>query len=89
LKVERFNAAIEEFYHAPSWKTHIVSKIISNSRIYNYEYSYRKDTVTGKYFVQSIKAGCQDTGYQIENHQRVKLYYQFDTASLGIENIVE
>jgi hypothetical protein len=88
-KVERLNEAIERLYQAPSWKANRVGKIISNAIIYKFDYSYSKDAVTGKYFVQTIKADCFDTGYQIESNRKVQLYYQFDATSLGVENIVE
>lgn len=89
MNVEQFNAAIEKAYHSRNWNEHIIGKIISNSRRYDYEYVYKKDTINGKYFVQSIKTSCSDIGYQIENHRNVLLNYQFDTTSLGVENIVE
>ena len=89
LKVERSNSSLELSYHTPAWKADRLSKIISNSVIYKHEYSYIKDTVSGKYFVQTIRSNCYQTGYQIENHRNVQLNYRFDATSLGIEAIVE
>jgi hypothetical protein len=89
VKVERLNAALERLYQTPSWKANRVGKIISNSIVYKYQYTYSKDINTGKYFVQTIKANCYEAGYQIESNRKVQLYYQFDATSLGVENIVE
>lgn len=89
LKNDRLNAALVSSYHSPNWKADKLGKIIANSVIYNYEYSYAKDSVAGKYFVQTIKVDCHNTGYQIENHQKVQLYYQFEAINLGIKNIIE
>lgn len=87
LQDARRNKSTEESYHSRNWKAFSVTKIIADSTIFKYEYSYVKDTVTGKYFVQTMKADCKQTGYQVENHRKVQLYYTFDAASLGIENI--
>jgi hypothetical protein len=87
LKNEKFNASLENAYHSRYWKATRLSKIISNSIIYTYEYTYGKDAVDDKYHVETIKADCYQVGYQVENHRAVQLYYQFDVLSLGIENI--
>jgi hypothetical protein len=89
LQVERLNAEVVDSYHSPYWKSNRLDRIISSSAIYQAEYSYRKDAVTGKYFVHTIKADCNDTGYQVGNLRKVQLYYQFNITSLGVENIVE
>jgi hypothetical protein len=87
LQDARLNKAIEDLYHTPTWKANSVSKIIFDTMTFKHEYSYNKDLATGKYFVQTIKADCYQTGYQVENHRKVQLYYTVDAASLGIENI--
>lgn len=87
--IAHLNKSVESDFHSANWKKRALGNIIANSKIYNYEYSYSKDSLTGKYFVQTIKAVCYETGYQIENHRKVQLYYHFDATSLGIKNIVE
>lgn len=87
--VERLNEGNEILYHSKHWKADRVDKIIFNSINYKYEYNYTKDSVTGKYFVSTIKADCHNSGYQIETHRNVLLHYQFDVTSLGIKNIIE
>ena len=89
MNVEAFNRQIEVDFNSPHWKAFKVNKIIANPVIYNYRYSYMKDTVTGKYFLQTIKADSYESGYQIETHRKVQLYYQYEANSLGVEKIVE
>jgi|GEM_PF-2061514 len=89
LKTERINASLEKSFHSLYWKADKQSKIVSSSIINMCEYSYNKDIISGKYYIQTIKSDCHDTGYQIENKQKMQLYYQFDVTSLGISNIVK
>ena len=87
VAVEIRKRGIAYLYHSPGWKADRVSKIVPYSETFNNEYSYAKDTATGKYFIQSLKFNCYETGYQIENNQSVQLYYQFNLNSLGVENV--
>ena len=89
LKVERLNKALENAYLSPYWKADKLGKIVANSIIFKHEYSYTKDIVIGKYFVQSIKTDCYETGYQIENGRKVELYFQYNATGLDIQNIVD
>lgn len=84
-QVAGLNRSLEQLYHSPTWKANRVGKIVSNSITFKHEYSYAKDTVTGKYRIQTIKADCYQTGYQIENNRKMQLYYQFDATSLGLK----
>jgi hypothetical protein len=84
-KVEIFNRSLELSLLNPNWKANQLSRLISSTVVYNYEYSYAKDTSTGKYFVETIKTNCYQTGYQVEHHQNVQLHYQFDFTSLDVQ----
>ncbi|HVX50494.1 MAG TPA: hypothetical protein VHB48_10060 [Chitinophagaceae bacterium] len=78
---------VEDLYHSRNWKADRVSKIVPKSLTFNDEYSYIKDTVTGKYFVKTINLDCFETGHQVENNRNVQLYFKIDINSLGIENV--
>ncbi len=88
IKVERLNKGLNNAYNSPYWKADKLGKIVSESLIHKNEYSYTKDATNGKYYVETVKANCYQTGFQIENKRKVQLHFQFDIASLGIENIV-
>ena len=79
------NKGIKDAYNSLYWKADRLGKIMSNFVVYKYEYVYQKDTIAGKYFVQTIKANGYDTGYQIETNQKVQLGYRFDANSTGIK----
>ncbi len=89
LKVDLLNRSLEESFHNGAWKADRLSKIMSNLLIFKHEYSYRKDSVTGKYFVETIKLDCNNTGYHVANHRNVQLYFQCDASSSGIEGVIE
>lgn len=87
MKVDAFNKQIEDDFHSSHWNADKVNKIIANPVIFNYHYSYMKDAVTGKYFLQTIKAESYESGYQIETRRFVKMNYQYLATSLGIIKI--
>lgn len=87
MKVDPFNQSIESAFHSQYWKADKLSKIIANPVILHYDYTYMKDSLTGKYFLHKIKADSYESGYQIENHRSVKMNYQYIANSLGVAKI--
>jgi hypothetical protein len=83
--VERTNESLERSYLSKNWKANRLSRIISSSLIFKYEYIYAKDKTLGKYFVQKIIVDSYESGKQIETRRKVQLHYKFEAISLGVE----
>lgn len=83
--VERTNESLERSYLSKNWKANRLSRIISTSLIFKYEYIYAKDSASGNYFVQKIIVDSYNTGNQIETRRKVQLHYKFKATSLGVD----
>lgn len=85
MKVESLNRATTNLFHTKTWKANRVTKMISDKIIYKYDYMYNKDINTGIYYIDSIKAECFNSGYQIETNRNLLLNIKFNVSNNGIE----
>lgn len=85
MKVESLNRGTTNLFHTKTWKANRVTKMISDKIIYKYDYMYNKDINTGIYYIDSIKAECFNSGYQIETNRNLLLNIKFNVSNNGIE----